>query len=46
MRLGGGDIDVGNSYIVQIAVTDVERERGRERAYTSNLRQFWSEEWT
>lgn len=28
MRLGGGDIDVGNSYIVQIAVTDVERERG------------------
>lgn len=27
MRLGGGDIDVGNSYIVQIAVTDVVRER-------------------
>lgn len=34
MRLGGGDIDVGNSYIVQIAVTDVERgEREREHAY-------------
>lgn len=39
MRLGGGDIDVGNSYIVQIAVTDVERERERreEACILSNL---------